>query len=171
MQNVRDRVVQAAEDLLKEEGIYSLTLSRVLSKAGVSKGGFFHHFATKEELIHALLEHGTASFDRVREQFRAEGVGETEARIRASFHHIRNRDNFMLVSVAAVASDPALIQVVTSRMRESVELGIAEGLPPEKVRMVLLAVQGLFMERIFGVEHSPAELDELEANLLACLRG
>lgn len=170
MENVRDRAIRAAEELLKEEGIYSLTLNRVLAKAGVSKGGFFHHFATKEELVHALLESGMASYQREMESLRQTGMGETEARIRTSFNRIRRTDPLTIVAVAAVATDGALSGLMSARVKESVQAGIDEGLPPDQVKLALLAVQGLFLERLFGVEPTEAEIDDLERIVLNLIR-
>ncbi len=54
--NTRRSLLDAATVVIARDGVVSLTLQRVASEAGVSKGGLLYHFATKEELVAALLE-------------------------------------------------------------------------------------------------------------------
>lgn len=169
-ESARDRVLQAAETLLKEEGVYALTLNRILAKAGVSKGGFFHHFPTKEALIRSMLEIGMAKIDEERERLRATGVGATEARLRVTFQQIKSSDSFILVIVAALATDQSLKAAISERVHEAMRVGLDEGLPSDRLRLALLSVQGLFLERLFGVEYSEAELQELEKLVLGLLQ-
>jgi TetR/AcrR family transcriptional regulator, transcriptional repressor for nem operon len=53
----RERILEAALDLVFERGLSATTVDAVLATAGVSKGAFFHHFPTKEAMGRALLEH------------------------------------------------------------------------------------------------------------------
>jgi TetR/AcrR family transcriptional repressor of nem operon len=48
--NARDRLLFAALQLVREEGYDSTSVDDLCRAAGVTKGGFFHHFASKEEL-------------------------------------------------------------------------------------------------------------------------
>ncbi len=59
----RDELLDAAEDLLCDQGSTSLTLSAVAERAGVSKGGLLYHFGTKEALIKAMVERLIDDFD------------------------------------------------------------------------------------------------------------
>lgn len=54
MTSVRDRVLDAAVDLFAEQGYDGTSVSQVLARAGVAKGGFYHHFASKEELLYEV---------------------------------------------------------------------------------------------------------------------
>ena len=51
----RDRILQAATEVINQEGVSSLTLDKVAARAGVSKGGFLYHFGSKDALIIGLL--------------------------------------------------------------------------------------------------------------------
>lgn len=48
--------MQAARELVVERGYSELSTAEVLARAGVSRGGLYHHFAGKDELIAAVLE-------------------------------------------------------------------------------------------------------------------
>lgn len=48
--------MDAAEELILDRGFAGTPIDDVLEIAGVTKGAFFHHFDTKQELAHALIE-------------------------------------------------------------------------------------------------------------------
>jgi AcrR family transcriptional regulator len=52
----RERIVQAARELVVERGYADVSTSEVLKRAGVSRGGLYHHFAGKEQLMAAVLD-------------------------------------------------------------------------------------------------------------------
>jgi AcrR family transcriptional regulator len=52
----RERIVQAARELVIEYGYDGVSTGQVLQSAGVSRGGLYHHFAGKQELMAAVLE-------------------------------------------------------------------------------------------------------------------
>lgn len=52
----RDRIVQAARELVVEYGYDGVSTGQVLERAGVSRGGLYHHFNGKDDLMAAVLE-------------------------------------------------------------------------------------------------------------------
>lgn len=52
----RERIVQAARELVVEHGYDAVSTGQVLESAGVSRGGLYHHFSGKDELMAAVLE-------------------------------------------------------------------------------------------------------------------
>lgn len=53
----RLRMLEAATDCLVENGYAGLLTSHVAERAGVSRGAMHHHFATRMDLVSALVEH------------------------------------------------------------------------------------------------------------------
>ncbi len=51
---IRDRVLAAAVDLFAEQGFDGTSVSQVVARAGVAKGGFYHHFVSKEALLYEV---------------------------------------------------------------------------------------------------------------------
>lgn len=51
---VRRRILAAAVDLFAEHGYDATSVSQVINRAGVAKGGFYHHFASKDDLLYAV---------------------------------------------------------------------------------------------------------------------
>ncbi len=58
--NARTRLLDAAHLLVRRKGFAATSVDDLCREAGVSKGAFFHHFASKEALAVAAAEHWTA---------------------------------------------------------------------------------------------------------------
>ncbi len=50
----RDEILDAARQLFAEKGYDATTVSDIIARLGVSKGGFYHYFQSKEDLVEAL---------------------------------------------------------------------------------------------------------------------
>ncbi len=53
----RDRIVGAAAELFRKNGFHNTSLSQILKVAGLTKGGFYFHFRSKEELGDAVIDY------------------------------------------------------------------------------------------------------------------
>lgn len=51
----RERILDGARDLILERGYSGMKVDHVLEHVGITKGAFFHHFKTKDDLAKALL--------------------------------------------------------------------------------------------------------------------
>jgi AcrR family transcriptional regulator len=54
-QDVRDSILDSAEEVVNQQGVGRLTLDVVARQAGLSKSGLLHHFPSKDALIDAIL--------------------------------------------------------------------------------------------------------------------
>ncbi|WP_167715634.1 TetR/AcrR family transcriptional regulator [Thermococcus sp. ES12] len=54
-EKTREKIIQAAFELFKEKSYHEVSMDEIARKAGVSKGGLFHHFSSKYELAKAVL--------------------------------------------------------------------------------------------------------------------
>lgn len=57
----RARLIAAARSLIRHQGFAATSVDDLCAAAGVTKGAFFHHFASKEALGVALVEDWTAT--------------------------------------------------------------------------------------------------------------
>lgn len=53
----RERLLRAAFDIVRTKGYNATTVDDLCAAAGVSKGSFFHHFSSKEDLAIAAADH------------------------------------------------------------------------------------------------------------------
>lgn len=51
------RIVEEASRLFRERGFDNVTVAEVMEKAGLTHGAFYSHFASKEALMAAAVEH------------------------------------------------------------------------------------------------------------------
>jgi AcrR family transcriptional regulator len=52
--DLRGRVLDAAVELFAAQGYDGTSVNQVITRAGVAKGGFYHHFASKEALLYEV---------------------------------------------------------------------------------------------------------------------
>jgi AcrR family transcriptional regulator len=52
--DARARVLDAAVELFAQHGYDGTSVRQVIARAGVAKGGFYHHFASKEALLYEV---------------------------------------------------------------------------------------------------------------------
>lgn len=61
--DAKTKLLDAALRVIRTKGYGAATVDDICQAAGVSKGSFFHHFASKEELAIAAAEHFSARAD------------------------------------------------------------------------------------------------------------
>jgi AcrR family transcriptional regulator len=54
--SVRERLLQAANELFYDEGVHTVGIDRVIERAGVAKASLYGTFGSKDELVRAYLE-------------------------------------------------------------------------------------------------------------------
>lgn len=52
----RDRIVTAADDLFYRRGFEHTSFAAIAERVGISRGNFYHHFATKDDILAAVIE-------------------------------------------------------------------------------------------------------------------
>ena len=62
-EETRSNILDASISLFASQGFERTTVAEICSKAGVSKGAFFHHFPTKQDVFMQVLENWLASLD------------------------------------------------------------------------------------------------------------
>ncbi|WP_306320038.1 MULTISPECIES: TetR/AcrR family transcriptional regulator [unclassified Streptomyces] len=64
----RRKIVTVAQRLLVRHGWRAITLAQIAREAGISTAGLLHHFDSKEQLLHAVLDARDVSDDAYRQQ-------------------------------------------------------------------------------------------------------
>jgi TetR/AcrR family transcriptional repressor of nem operon len=52
----REKILDSAQALILDHGFGATTVDALVARAGITKGAFFHHFGSKNELARALLD-------------------------------------------------------------------------------------------------------------------
>jgi len=76
---VRQRVLDAGVELFAAQGYDATSVAQIVARAGVAKGGFYHHFASKDQLLYEvygdLITRQLTQMDRI--VARGDPAGET----------------------------------------------------------------------------------------------
>ncbi len=80
--DLKDRVFRVALELFGERGYAGVSVDEIISRAEISKGGFYHHFSRKDDLLYAIEE---VFMDHMIQQveYTASAPGGAEGRLRA----------------------------------------------------------------------------------------
>src|SRR5215472_11824430 len=65
-QRTRERLLQAGFREVYRSGFQSASIETILAATNVTKGALYYHFASKEDLGHAIVEEVVANFTRDR---------------------------------------------------------------------------------------------------------
>jgi TetR/AcrR family transcriptional repressor of nem operon len=72
----RERIVTTASKMFLERGLEAVGMRDIMSAAGLTPGGFYRHFESKEQLI---AEANSAAFDRLLAMFKMQTSGKPPA--------------------------------------------------------------------------------------------
>lgn len=78
--DTRERIVEAADRLFYEQGFEAVSFGGLADEIGISRGNFYYHFKTKDEILEAVIARRMARTQALLEQWEAEGE-DPEARI------------------------------------------------------------------------------------------
>jgi AcrR family transcriptional regulator len=153
----RETLLNAAGEVVLRLGADALTLDAVAKEAGVSKGGLLYHFANKEALLTGMVANLIAQFEQLLEtELVREGALTAKgawlrAYIRAT--DIFDRQNMALQSglLAAVSKDSELLQPFQAACARWRQQACNCGIDPLKAGIILLAVDGLSTNQLFGI--------------------
>ena len=74
----RERILDAAQRIVLERGFAATSVDAVLAQAPATKGAFFHHFPSKDDLGRALVERYAAADERMLDEFMAAAEAESD---------------------------------------------------------------------------------------------
>lgn len=156
----RLQILEAAERIVKERGAANLTFDEIVQQSGISRGGITYHFATKEDLLRALIERdlqaGLAAEAQMREKVGSEPGADLIALIRTWCTPDSERRRFVAGMLSAVAHDRSLLDPVR-RHHESECAGRCWDAAAIDLSILQLAAEGLFWSEQFGCSELPAE--------------
>lgn len=52
--STKERITEAALHLFEEHGFHNVTVDKIVQASGTSKGGFYHNFKSKDELLYTI---------------------------------------------------------------------------------------------------------------------
>ena len=62
-EQTREQILQAAKELFMRKGYHNTSIYDLFEKAAITKGAFYHHWRTKEELALTILEEMRSAYE------------------------------------------------------------------------------------------------------------
>lgn len=69
----RERIIDAADRLFYEQGFEHTSFSQIAQAVGISRGNFYYHYKTKDEILDAVINHRLARTNAMLETWEVEG--------------------------------------------------------------------------------------------------
>ncbi len=156
--SARERILDAVERVILRDGPSAVSVDAVLREAEISKGGFFHHFATKEALLAAVTERLAAHVGVEAQKAAARDPVRHGRSLRAQIAIAfdmppaeRERTRALVLALIGAAMDgPAVRESARAANEESVAQSTAEGVDVGAALVVQLALDGYFLAESLG---------------------
>lgn len=162
----REGLLEIAERIVRCEGAAGLTIDALAKAAGISKGGVQYSFSSKDDLVRALIERWMHQFDEL--------LGEADV---PPTDLVRNYIKVMRSSQAAMNAKMAGLMIAyiqnpqnviqTRQWYRSMFERLGGGArDTQAARVALLAVEGLFLLRMTGIDEDgewSGFLDDVES--------
>jgi TetR/AcrR family transcriptional repressor of nem operon len=84
-QTTRDHIIEAADQLFYRQGYEHTSFSDIADVVQISRGNFYYHFKSKDEILDAVIDARLASTQKMLEQWEIEGKQPAD-RIRSFIH-------------------------------------------------------------------------------------
>ena len=153
--NLREVLLDAAEDLIVERGAAGVSLDKVAARAGVSKGGLLYHFPSKNALAQALIQRMVESMHAVRDAERGEKALDAELIIRTHiswWNRVDPKRRRLYTSLlAATAHDPQLVAPFALEYRKELQAYEDAGIASGRVAVIMMALHGLWLLELLGI--------------------
>jgi TetR/AcrR family transcriptional repressor of nem operon len=173
----RDRIIAAAAEAFREHGFDGIGVADLMRRAGMTHGGFYGHFGSKEELMGLACRRAV---DDMLAEWRARAAarpGDPAASIVAPYLTAEHRDApgtgclMAALGPEAARAAPPVRRAVTDSLREVLDLVAAETPAPDPAERRRRAI-ALFA-RLVGAMVVARAVDDpaLSAEVLAAARS
>ena len=167
-EETRARILEAAVKQFAVSGYNTSSVDNICEQAGVSKGAFYHHFKTKQDVFLALLDGWLQTFDQAIEASKDRPVPETFQMMTEYFPYIFHSasDNLpmFLEFLQQASRDETIWQASIAPYRRYhkhfaslIKKGVAEGSfvevnPDLAARLIVSAAMGLLLQSLLDPE-------------------
>jgi len=169
------KLLDAAAEVVRSDGVSNLTLDRVAEAAGVSKGGLLYHYGTKQELIAAMLDRTLVRADTQLDELANSNGRTTGAFAQAYLDYVRadqpaELDSATGIFASAALDDGDLTPAHTQFATWQDRLLTNDGLDPTLALLARVVGDGLWLIDLFGLappsEDQRTELIDLVVSLI-----
>jgi AcrR family transcriptional regulator len=155
--STRDKIIDAAMSIVRNQGVAKLTLDEAAKCAGLSKGGVLYHFKTKDDLIRGVVEHLINQCDTLQQSYydrEPEGPYRwVRAVVRTGFDpHGPASDKLASALLASIAVNPELVTPLQAHYDKWIARINADSPNPLLAGLICMAMDGHYFEKILGLK-------------------
>jgi AcrR family transcriptional regulator len=171
-EKVRRALLDCAAAIAVSKGFSGLTVQAVADGAGVAKGGFFHHFPSKQALMDEVCAELLRSIDALVDEYMAQGPqgygAFTRAYVQAILTPAEKSSPWVSLSVALVA-DPQLRSLWTGWLQQRLNRHRQTD-NHAALAFARYAADGIWLEDLMlGKKRSAGETARLQKQLLTLI--
>lgn len=174
--STREKIIDAAMAVVRDQGVARLTLDEAARVAGVSKGGVLYHFKGKDDLIRGMVQRLIDQCDQLnREHYERQPDGPyrwARTLVHACFDP--NGPAFDPVGgalLAAVTVNPDLVAPIQAMYDRWMERIQSDSPDLERAGLVCSAMDGVYFQRLMGIRvGEAADAERLKNHALALLK-
>jgi AcrR family transcriptional regulator len=152
----RERIVHAADQLFYEQGFEHTSFAQIAAVVGISRGNFYYHFKTKDDLLNAVIQHRLTATNTMLDHW--EMTGHTAADRIRSFIHILLKNR---VSIKHYGCPVGTLCTELAKLNH----------PAQNEANELFTLFRIWLRRQFEQLGHPDDADALAMHLLALSQG
>lgn len=159
----RTRIIDAALDLITEEGVSGISHRKVAARAGVPLGSMTYHFASMDELLREAFTRFCITIIDVFEEHLGAATTADEAReaVTDLVHHLSSGDQRQLILThelyTLAARRPAYRELTREWMRRSRQI-LRQHFSPDTARQLDALIEGLSIHRALDTDPHDRDL-------------
>ncbi|HLO77301.1 MAG TPA: TetR family transcriptional regulator [Magnetospirillum sp.] len=172
----RDKIIDAAMSIVRDQGVAKLTLDEAAKCAGLSKGGVLYHFKTKDDLIRGMVETLINRCDSLHHDYydrEPEGPYRwARAVVQTGFDpNGPASDKLASALLASIAVNPELVAPVQAQYERWIARINADSPNPLQAALVCMAMDGHYFQTILGLKLCDDEKrEQMKAFMLDLLK-
>jgi AcrR family transcriptional regulator len=159
-----ERILDTAAQLFFQKGYDKTTLQDIIDATGLSKGAIYHHFASKEAILIAVVDRmgefnssvlaqvrdkkGLTGAEKLREMFRTSLTLSFQGKILHMLPFLIENPKFMALQMQSILGEAAPHYILPI-LREGIADGSIQAEHPEELSEVLLILADLWLHPIF----------------------
>lgn len=152
----RENILEAADRLFYRHGYDHTSFADIADTVGISRGNFYHHFKTKDEILTAVISRRLAEKRQLLDSWEIEGAGPVE--------RLRSFINILIVNRADIQRYGCPIGTLSTELAKLSH-------PAQAGANELFVLFRVWLHRQFSLLGRSANADELAMHLLARSQG
>ena len=155
-QSTREQIVEAADRLFYECGYEHTSFAHIADAVGISRGNFYYHFKTKDEILDAVIAHRVTGTTAMLEKWEMEGTTPAD--------RIRNFIGILIMNSAKIARYGCPVGTLCGELSKL-------GHPSQGDANTLFTLFRTWLRKQFEALGRIEDADELAMHLLALSQG